>query len=47
MQDLGLTYDHGHRPQLDRFASTSTDFSTYYRDNYNDNFVPHRNSMWK
>ena len=47
MQDLSLTYDHGHRPQLYRSTSTSTSFSTYHRDDYNDDFIPHRNSMWK
>ena len=47
MQGLSLTYDHDHRPQLDKSAITSTDFSTYHRDDYNDDFVPYRNSMWK
>jgi len=47
MQGLGLTYDHGHMPQLDKSASTNTGFSSYHRDDHNDDFVPHRNSMWK
>ena len=40
MQGLGLTasqhygvgYDYGHKAQLERSASTITDFSTYWRD---------------
>jgi len=47
MQGLGLTYDHDHISQLDRSASASTCFSTYHKDDYNDDFVPHRNSIWK
>ena len=45
MQGLGLTYDHDYRPQLDRSASTSTSFSTYHKDNFNNYFLPHRNFM--
>ena len=44
-QHYGVRYGCGHRPQLERSASTSTSFSTYRRDNYDDDFVPHHNSM--
>ena len=43
MQGLGLISGQ----QLKKFASTSTNFSTYHKDNYNDDVVSHRNSMWK
>jgi len=40
---LGLTSGQ----QLERSTNTSTGFSTYCRNNYDDDFVSHRNSMWK
>ena len=44
-QYYGVTYVHDYRLQLKRFTSTSIGLSTYRRDDYNDDFVPHRNSM--
>ena len=44
-QHYGLTYIHNYRPQLERSTSTSIGLSTYRRDDYDDDFVPHRNSM--
>ena len=46
-QDYGVRYVHDYRPQLERYTSTSIGLSTYRRDNYDNDFVPHRNSMWK
>ena len=45
-QDYCVRYVHDYRPQLERSTSTNINLSTYYRD-YDDDFVPHRNSMWK
>jgi len=55
MQKLDLTsgshysvgYGYNHRLQLERSASISTDFFTYHRDDYDDDFAPQRNSTWK
>ena len=44
-QHYGVTYIHDYRPQLERSMSTSIDLSTYRRDDYDDDFVPHHNSM--
>ena len=44
-QHYGVGYGYSHRPQLERSASTGTDFSTFHRDDANDDFVPHRNSI--
>ena len=44
-QHYGVTYVHDYRSQLERYMSTSIGLSTYRRDDYDDNFVPHRNSM--
>ena len=44
-QHYGVTYIHDYRPQLERSTSTSIGLSTYRRDDYDDDFVPHRNSM--
>ena len=41
MQSLDLTSGQ----QLERSASISTSFSTYRKDNYDENFAPRRNSM--
>jgi len=45
-QHYGVTYVHDYRPQLERYMSTSISLFTYRRDDYDD-FVLHRNSMWK
>jgi len=44
-QHYGVTYVHDYRPQLEKSTSTSIGLSTYRRDEYDDDFVPHRNSM--
>ena len=44
-QYYGVTYIHDYRSQLERSTSTSISLSTYRRDDYDDDFVPHRNSM--
>ena len=43
-QHYGVRYVYSHRPQLERSASTSTSFFTYCVDDYDDDFMPHRNS---
>ena len=44
-QHYGVTYVHDYIPQLERSTSTSIGLSTYSRDDYDDDFVSHRNSM--
>ena len=44
-QQYDVTYVHEYRSQLERSTSTSIGLSTYRRDDYDDDFVPHRNSM--
>ena len=44
-QHYGVTYIHDYKPQLERSTSTSIGLSTYRRDDYDDNFMPHRNLM--
>ena len=46
-QCYGVTYVHDYRPQLERSTSTSIGLSTSRRDIYDDDFVSHRNSIWK
>ena len=46
-QHYGVTYVHDYRPQFERYMSTSIGLSTYRRDDYDDDCVPHRNSIWK
>jgi len=42
---VGYGYDY--RPQRERSMSTSIDLSIYRENDYDDDFVSHRNSMWK
>ena len=44
-QHYGVTYVHDYISQLDRSTSTSIGLSTYRRDDYDDDFMSHRNSM--
>ena len=46
-QHYVVTYVHDYRPQFKRYMSTNIDLSTYRRDDYDDDFVLHCNSMWK
>ena len=46
-QEYGVTYVHDYRPQLERSTCTSIGLSTYCRDDYDDDFVPHLNLIWK
>ena len=44
-QHYDVTYIYDYRPQLERSTSTSISLSTYRKDDYDDDFVLHRNSM--
>ena len=44
-QHYGVTYVHDYKPQLEIYMSTSIGLSTYRRDDYDDDFVLHHNSM--
>ena len=42
-QHYGVTYVYDYRPQLERFTSTNIGLSTYRIDDYDNDFMPHRN----
>ena len=44
-QHYGVKYDYDNRSQLERSANTSIGFSAYRKDDYDDDVMPHRNSM--
>jgi len=46
-QHYCVGYDYDYRPQLEKFMSTSTGLSAYRENDYDNDFVPHRNLLWK
>ena len=43
-QHYGVRYVHDYRSPLERFMSASIGLSTYRRDDYDNDFMSHRNS---